>query len=69
MKIKYDKDADAIYIELSENEFSSNKKIDDNTIIDIDTNGNIIGIELLDVSKRLTKDYLSNITVENLTLA
>ncbi len=66
MKITFDKEADAIYIELSGVEFSSNKKIDNNTIIDLDENGNILGIELLNVSKRIPKNFLSSISVENL---
>ena len=66
MKITFDKDADAMYIELSNKEFAANKKIDDNTIIDLDADRNIIGIELLDVSKRIEKEVLSNITVKNL---
>lgn len=35
MKITFDKDADAIYIEMSDKEFFSNKKIDNETIIDL----------------------------------
>ena len=66
MKITFDKEADAVYIELSSGEFASNKKIDNNTIIDLDEDGNIIGIELLNVSKRIPKDFLSRISVENL---
>ena len=66
MKITFDKEADAVYIELGSGEFASNKKIDNNTIIDLDKNGNILGIELLNVSKRISKDFLSRISVENL---
>ena len=66
MKITFDKEADAVYIELNRGEFSSNKKIDDDTIIDLDEKGNILGIELLNVSKRISKDFLSNISAENL---
>ena len=66
MKITFDKDADAIYIEFSNGKFFSNKKIDDNTIVDLDENENILGIELLSVSKRIPKDFLSSINVENL---
>ncbi len=69
MKIIFDKEADALYIELSSGEFASNKKIDDNTIIDLDKKGNILGIELLNVSKRLSKDFLSDISVKNLVSA
>jgi len=66
MKITFDKEADAMYIELGDKEFAENNKVDDNTIIDLDKDGNIIGIELLDVSKRMAKDFLSDITVKNL---
>jgi len=66
MKITFDKEADAVYIEFSSGEFSSNKKIDDETIIDLDKNSNILGIELLNVSKRIPKDFLSSVQVENL---
>jgi len=66
MKITFDKEADAIYIELNSGEFASNKKIDDFTIIDLDKRGNILGIELLNVSKRISKDFLSDISVKNL---
>ncbi len=66
MKITFDKEADAMYIEISDEKFSKNKKIDNETIIDLDKNGKIIGIELLNVSKRMTKDFLSDIRVQNL---
>jgi uncharacterized protein YuzE len=47
MKITYDSDADAMYIELKEGKFDHNKKIDKNTILDIDKEGDVLGIELL----------------------
>lgn len=66
MKITFDKEADALYIELSDEEFSTNKKVDDETILDLDDKGKIIGIELLNVSKRMAKNFLSEIRVQNL---
>ncbi|MEK6842311.1 MAG: DUF2283 domain-containing protein [Nanoarchaeota archaeon] len=66
MKITFDKEADALYIEFNEGDFASNKKIDENTIIDLDENEKILGIELLEVSKRISKDFLSDISVKNL---
>ena len=66
MKITLDKEADAMYIELSDTEFATNKKIDDETIIDLDEDGKIIGIEILNVSKRMTKNFLSDISFQNL---
>ena len=66
MKITFDKKADAVYIEFSDGEFASNKIIDDDTIIDLDKDDNILGIELLSVSKRIPKDFLSDVSVKNL---
>jgi len=66
MKITFDKEADAVYIEFGDGKFASNKKIDNDTIIDLDAKGKILGIELLGVSKRMSKDFLSNISIENL---
>lgn len=66
MKITIDKEANAMYIEVSDEKFAKNRKIDDETILDLDANGKIIGIELLNVSERMTKDFLSDIRVQNL---
>lgn len=60
MKITYDKEADALYIEFRTGDFGKNKKIDDFTIIDYDKQGNMLGIELLDVSKRVPPEALSD---------
>ena len=67
MKIEYDKDADAVYIEFKDGEFSKNKKIDNDTIIDFDKDNNILGIEIINVSKRMPKDFLTNIEVKNIS--
>jgi len=69
MEISYDKQADAIYIEFCKGEFDRNKKIDDFTIIDLDKEGNILGIELLDVSKRIPIESLTEVSVKNLLVA
>lgn len=66
MEISYNKEADAMYIEFRKGEFAKNKKIDDFTIIDLDKNGKILGIGLLDVSTRIPLESLSEIHVRNL---
>lgn len=66
MEISFDKDADAMYIKFREGTFSNNKVIDKETIIDLDKNGNILGIELLSVSKRIPSKSLSEISFKNL---
>lgn len=66
MEISYDKEADAMYIEFRKGKFSKNKKIDDFTIIDLDKEGKLLGIELLEVSTRIPIESLSEIHVKNL---
>ncbi len=67
MKITYDKDADAMYVKLTNEKFSKTKIIDKNTILNLDENGDVIGIELLFISKHLPKNFMSNISVENIS--
>jgi uncharacterized protein YuzE len=66
MKVTYDPDADAMYVRLTNEKFSKTKIIDNNTILDLDKNGEVIGIELLFVSRRLPKDFFSRVVVETL---
>jgi uncharacterized protein YuzE len=66
MEINYDKEADAMYIEFRKGDFSKNKKIDDFTIIDLDKAGNILGIELLEVKRRIPLESLSEVHVRNI---
>ncbi|MBI4140213.1 DUF2283 domain-containing protein [Candidatus Woesearchaeota archaeon] len=66
MEITYDKQADAMYIEFRKGEFAKNKKIDDFTIIDLDKDGNLLGIELLDVSQRIPAESLTEVNVKNI---
>ena len=69
MEIDYDKEADAMYIEFRKGDFSRNKKIDNFTIVDFDKKGNLLGIELLDASKRIPQKSLLQVRVKNLAIA
>ena len=69
MEISYDKEADAMYIEFRKGEFAKNKKVDEFTIIDLDKDGKILGIELLEVSTRIPAESLSEVHVKNLLMA
>ena len=51
MKIKYDPEADAMYIKVRKGKFDHNKKVDEDVILDCDKDGNILGIELLFVAE------------------
>ena len=68
MKIKYDSDADAMYISLRKDKVARTKEIDKNTIIDFNRDGQVIGVELLFVKER-NPDILKELQVENLISA
>jgi len=69
MEISFDREAEAMYIAFRKGEFSKNRKIDDSMVIDLDKGGNILGIELLNVSKRIPKESLAQVNVKNLLAA
>jgi uncharacterized protein YuzE len=52
MKIKYDKVVDVIYLNFSDQEVAESDEDKPGIILDYDKNGNIVGIEILDASKR-----------------
>ena len=51
MRLEYDKEADAIYIYLSDAPYAYGVDLDDERRVDYDADGNPIGIELLCVSE------------------
>lgn len=68
MKIEYDPEADALYIQIREARADDNIDIEDGVSVDIDENRHIVGVEILDASKRLSPSDLSSITIEKLPL-
>ena len=65
MKIRYDSEADAMYITLIGDKVDSTKEIDDNTIIDFNKKGEVIGVEILFVKEK-NPNLLKEFKVENL---
>ena len=68
MKITYDPEGDVLYIELRDGVASDSADIEDGVSADLDGDGHIIGLEVLDASKRMSPDELANIHYENLLL-
>jgi len=68
MKIEYDNKVDAIYIRLQEKYVTCTVEIEDGLNIDLDENGKLIGLEVLDATTRYALTDLFNISTENLHL-
>lgn len=60
MKIKYDKQADAIYILFSDKPYAYGEDLDEERRVDYDADGNVRGVELLCVSTGVLTDALPN---------
>jgi uncharacterized protein YuzE len=52
MKIKYFQDTDTLYIEFRATEVAETKDLDENTLLDVDSDGNICGITIEHASTR-----------------
>jgi uncharacterized protein YuzE len=66
MRITYDPDAGALYIELRYVEAVDSIGIEPGVTADVDADGHIIGLEVLDASERLGCDPLTHLSVERL---
>ena len=64
MKISYDKIADALYIYLRSGKVAKTKKVTSRLLIDMDKKGNVLGIEMLDVSHQIPSFNLIKAKVE-----
>jgi uncharacterized protein YuzE len=64
MKISYDKEADAAYIQLSDEQPLAAIEAGDGINIDLTADKRIVGIEILDASKKISIDTLYKYEVE-----
>lgn len=68
VKIEYDPEADALYIQIRQARPADNLDIEEGVTVDVDEQGHIVGVEILDASTRLSAADLSSITIEKLPL-
>ncbi|MDI6591354.1 MAG: DUF2283 domain-containing protein [Patescibacteria group bacterium] len=57
MRFHYDKEADALYIRFNENPYQKSEEVQEGIIFDYDKKGKMIGIEILDVSRRFPRQF------------
>ena len=63
MELKYDLNVGALYIRLTDQAVVRTREIDDNTAVDIDANGGVVGIEVISIGhpwalNDVLRDYL-----------
>ncbi|MBF0310942.1 MAG: DUF2283 domain-containing protein [Magnetococcales bacterium] len=52
MRIRVDARSDAIYLDLTQESVESSEEVADGVILDYDANGRLVGIEVLEASKK-----------------
>ncbi|MCK5851380.1 MAG: DUF2283 domain-containing protein [Kiritimatiellae bacterium] len=59
MRIKVDRDSDALYFRLDESRIVESEEVRPGVILDFDENDKVVGVEFLGISARATKEELS----------
>ena len=65
MKIEYDQQADALYIQFRRVFVEDDLDVEEGVTIDLDKEGHIVGIEILGARKRFGANAIANISIEN----
>lgn len=52
MKFEYDPQADALYVRLNDQPILESEEVQPGIILDFDDNGKVVGVEVLNASKR-----------------
>ena len=68
MKITYDKEVDAVYIQLSVSQPEGVIEVTDGINIDVSSDGKIVGIELMNATERVSLESLLSYEISAETL-
>jgi uncharacterized protein YuzE len=63
MKIKYDAEADAMYIMFQEGEYEVSKEVADGILVDYSKDGKILGIEIVNALRYIPRKEMEEIVV------
>ncbi len=58
MRLKIDKESDALCFRLDESSIVDSQEVESGVVLDFNSDGNVIGIGILDLSKRVAPELL-----------
>ncbi len=61
MRIKVDRENDALYFRLDENRIVESEEVRPGIILDFDEKDQVVGVEFLGISARATREELTNL--------
>ena len=65
MRIKVDKETDALYFRLDESKIVESEEVRPGVILDFDENDRVVGVEFLGISERASIEQLSSIQFQS----
>lgn len=69
MKLHYDKSEDAFYVRFDESPYAESDEVADGIIFDYDKKGKIVGIEILDASKKLSPSFRLSLRLKEIPVS
>lgn len=63
MKVKYDRDVDILYIKLNDSQIEESDEDRPGMVIDYDADGLIVGIEIMNASKRMAQPNMVELEI------
>ena len=63
MRIRYDRKADALYLRLDDSKVVESEELKPGIVLDFNANKQVVGIEVLDVKRRVPKGDLKQLKV------
>lgn len=69
MKFHYDQKSDAVYIRFNDKRYFESDEVKEGVIFDYDKKGKLVGIEILDASKRFPKEFGSDIKKQKIQIS
>ncbi|MCK4312179.1 MAG: DUF2283 domain-containing protein [Candidatus Cloacimonetes bacterium] len=66
MRVKIDKETDTLYFRLDENKIVDSEEIRPGVILDFDNEEKVVGVEFLNISKRVSKEELSTMKFQTM---
>ena len=64
MRLKVDKESDALYFRLDESSILESEEVQPGVILDFNAEGQVVGIEILQLSKRVAPENLQILQFE-----
>ena len=64
MKLKVDQASDALYFRIDDTDIVESEEVQPGVILDFDTQGHVVGVEILRLSERVNPEHLKTLQFE-----